>query len=134
MAKKVNEVQNGDLKSNIVVLRSVLGKVGQKYFIQPQRDSRGRYASCVKRVDAHGDIVLTPEELAMEAKGEAENFTGRTLDDAVSQDLVDFEDGLDVVDEVLEDEVLEDSFESYTDEELDEFEDNLDYLSEEGDE
>ena len=71
MAKKVNEVQNGDLKSNIVVLRSVFGKVGQKYFIQPQRDSRGRYASCVKRVDAHGDIVLTPEELAMEAKGEA---------------------------------------------------------------
>lgn len=71
MAKKVNEVQNGDLKSNIVVLRSVFGKVGQKYFIQPQRDSRGRYAPCVKRVDAHGDIVLTPEELAMEAKGEA---------------------------------------------------------------
>lgn len=71
MAKKVNEVQNGDLKSNIVVLRSVFGKVGQKYFIQPQRDSRGRYASCVKRVDAHGDIVLTPEELALEAKGEA---------------------------------------------------------------
>jgi hypothetical protein len=71
MAKKVNEVQNGDLKSNIVVLRSVFGKVGQKYFIQPQRDSRGRYASCVKRVDAHGDIVLTPVELAMEAKGEA---------------------------------------------------------------
>ena len=71
MAKKVNEIQNGDLKSNIVVLRSVFGKVGQKYFIQPQRDSRGRYASCVKRVDAHGDIVLTPEELAMEAKGEA---------------------------------------------------------------
>ena len=71
MAKKVNEVQNGDLKSNIVVLRSVFGKVGQKYFIQPQRDSRGRYASCVKRVDAHGDIVLTPEELSLEAKGEA---------------------------------------------------------------
>lgn len=71
MAKKVNEIQNGDFKSNIVVLRSVFGKVGQKYFIQPQRDSRGRYASCVKRVDAHGDIVLTPDELAMEAKGEA---------------------------------------------------------------
>ena len=71
MAKKVNEIQNGDFKSNIVVLRSVFGKVGQKYFIQPQKDSRGRYAPCVKRVDAHGDIVLTPDELAMEAKGEA---------------------------------------------------------------
>ena len=71
MAKKVNEVQNGDLKSNIVVLRSVFGKVGQKYFIQPQRDSRGRYASCVKRVDANDDIILTPEELLKESRGEA---------------------------------------------------------------
>jgi hypothetical protein len=71
MAKKVNEVQNGDLKSNIVVLRSVFGKVGQKYFIQPQRNSRGRYADCVKRVDAHGDIILTPAELEKESIGEA---------------------------------------------------------------
>lgn len=71
MAKKVNEVQDGDLKSNIVVLRSVFGKVGQKYFIQPQRDSRGRYADCVKRVDAYGDIILTQAELEKESRGEA---------------------------------------------------------------
>lgn len=69
MAKKVNDVQNGDLKSNLVVLRSVFGKVGQKYFIQPQRDSRGRYPECVKRVNADGDIILTQEELEKEAKG-----------------------------------------------------------------
>lgn len=71
MAKKVNEIQDGDLKSNIVVLRSVFGKVGQKYFIQPQRDNRGRYADCVKRVDAHGDIILTQAELEKESRGEA---------------------------------------------------------------
>ena len=71
MAKKVNEIQDGDLKSNVVVLRSVFGKVGQKYFIQPQRDSRGRFASCVKRVDTHGDIILTPEELSLESQGKA---------------------------------------------------------------
>ena len=42
MAKKsVNEVRNGDIKSNIVVLRSVWGKRGQKYYIQPQKDSKG---------------------------------------------------------------------------------------------
>lgn len=70
MGKKVNAVKDGDLKSNIVVLRSVYGKVGQKYYIQPQRDSRGRYAECVKRVDAHGDIILTPTELEKEANGE----------------------------------------------------------------
>jgi hypothetical protein len=28
MAKKVNDVKDGDLKSNVVVLRSVYGKVG----------------------------------------------------------------------------------------------------------
>ena len=42
MAKKnVNEVRNGDIKSNIVVLRSVWGKRGQKYYIQPQKNSKG---------------------------------------------------------------------------------------------
>lgn len=71
MAKKVNEVKDGDLKSNIVVLRSVFGKVGQKYFIQPQRDKNGRYPSCVKRVDSQGDIILTTAELEMESRGEA---------------------------------------------------------------
>ena len=71
MAKKVNETQNGDVKSNILTLRSVFGKVGQKYFIQPQRNAQGRYPNCVKRVDANGDIVLTPEELQKEASGEA---------------------------------------------------------------
>ena len=69
MAKKVNEVQNGDLKSNVVVLRSVFGKVGQKYYIQPQRDSRGRYADCVRRVNSEGDIILTPAEIEKESKG-----------------------------------------------------------------
>lgn len=69
MAKKVNEVRDGDLKSNIVVLRSVFGKVGQKYYIQPQKDSRGRYADCVRRVNSQGDIILTPEEIEKESKG-----------------------------------------------------------------
>ena len=69
MAKKVNEVQDGDLKSNIVVLRSVFGKVGQKYYIQPQKDSRGRYADCVRRVNSQGDIILPPEENEKETKG-----------------------------------------------------------------
>ena len=69
MAKKVNEVQDGDLKSNIVVLRSVFGKVGQKYYIQPQKDARGRYADCVKRVNSQGDIILTPGEIENESNG-----------------------------------------------------------------
>ena len=70
MAKKIKEIQNGDVKSNIVTLRSVLVKVGQKYFIEPQRNPRtGRFPECVKRVNSQGDIILTPEELDKESKG-----------------------------------------------------------------
>ena len=71
MAKKVNEIKNGDIKSNIVVLRSVFGKVGQKYFIQPQRDARGRYPECVKRINSQGDMILTDDEIKKESIGEA---------------------------------------------------------------
>ena len=59
MAKKnVNEVRNGDIKSNIVVLRSVWGKRGQKYYIQPQKNSKGQYPDCVRKVNADGDMIL----------------------------------------------------------------------------
>ena len=71
MARNVNKVQDGDLKSNVLVLMSVFGKVGQKYYIQPWRDARGRYADCVKRVNSQGDMILTPEELEKESRGEA---------------------------------------------------------------
>ena len=71
MAKNVNVIKDGDIKSNIVVLRSVFGKVGQKYYIQPQRDARGRYANCVKRINSQGDMILTPDELELESRGEA---------------------------------------------------------------
>ncbi len=63
MAKKANEIQNGDLKKNIVILRSVYGKVGQKYFIQPCRDKNGNLPDCVRHVNANGDMILSPEDL-----------------------------------------------------------------------
>lgn len=52
-----------DLISNVIVLRSVYGKVGIKYFIQPCRDPKtGRYPDCVKPVNSHGDIIITDTE------------------------------------------------------------------------
>lgn len=70
MVKNVNKIKDGDVKSNIVTLRSVYGKVGQKYFIQPQADPKtGRFPDCVKRVDSHGDIILTESERQQEAQG-----------------------------------------------------------------
>lgn len=48
---------------NIIVLRSVFGKVGQKYFLNPVRDPQtGRYPDCVRPVDSKGDMLLRGEE------------------------------------------------------------------------
>ena len=72
MAKKIKEIQNGDVKSNIITLRSSWGKVGQKIYIEPQRDPKtGRFPTCVKRVNSQGDIILTPAELELESAGKA---------------------------------------------------------------
>lgn len=62
MAKKANEIQNGDIKKNVVILRSCFGKVGQKYFIQPARDKYGRLPDCVRHVDSNGDMILSVED------------------------------------------------------------------------
>lgn len=59
MAKKnVNEIKDGDLKSNLIILRSVWGKRGQKYYIQPQKNNKGQYPDCVRKVNADGDMIL----------------------------------------------------------------------------
>lgn len=58
--KNVNDIRNGDLKSNIIVLRNVWGKSGQKCLIQPQKNSKGIYPDCVRKVDANGDMILKP--------------------------------------------------------------------------
>lgn len=60
---KEKTTTKADLISNVIVLRSVYGKVGIKYFIQPCKDPKtGRYPNCVKPVDSHGDIIITDAE------------------------------------------------------------------------
>ena len=45
---------------NYIIIRSVFGKVGQRYFLNPARDpNTGRFPACVKHVDSKGDIILT---------------------------------------------------------------------------
>ena len=65
MAKKesaVASIKNGDIMANIVVLRSVYGKVG-KYFMNPCKNpATGEYPECVKPVDSKGDMILTDKE------------------------------------------------------------------------
>lgn len=51
-----------DVLDNVIVLRSVFGKVGQKYFLNPVRDPQtGRYPNCVRPVDSKGDIIFQSE-------------------------------------------------------------------------
>ena len=45
----------------IIVLRSVFGKIG-KYYIQPCKQPNGQYPDCVKRVNSQGDMILTDAE------------------------------------------------------------------------
>ena len=48
---------------NIVILRSVYGKVGQKYFITPCKDPKtGRFPNCVRLVDSNGDMILSDKD------------------------------------------------------------------------
>ena len=48
---------------NLVILRSVYGKVGQKYFITPCRDPKtGRFPDCVRSVDSRGDMILSDKD------------------------------------------------------------------------
>lgn len=64
MAKKESTapVKNGDLISDIVVLRSVYGKIG-KYFMNPCKDPEtGEYPECVRPVDSKGDMVLSDKD------------------------------------------------------------------------
>ena len=50
-------------KENYIVLRSVYGKVGIKYYIQPCKDPKtNRYPECVKPTNALGDLILTDAE------------------------------------------------------------------------
>jgi hypothetical protein len=50
-------------RENYIVLRSVYGKVGIKYYLQPCKDPKtGRYPECVKATNSLGDLILTDAE------------------------------------------------------------------------
>jgi hypothetical protein len=52
-----------DYVDNKIILRSVYGKVGQKYTLQPCKDIvTGQYPDCVKYVDSKGDMIMTDAE------------------------------------------------------------------------
>ena len=61
----------GEFSKDIIVLRSVYSKTPIKYYMQPCKDKQGRLPSCVKRVNAMGDMILSDSERNSE---DANNF------------------------------------------------------------
>lgn len=52
-----------DVLDDIIILRSVFGKVGQKYFMNPVRDPKtGRFPDCVRPVDSKGDMIISDKD------------------------------------------------------------------------
>lgn len=52
-----------DAFDDIIILRSVYGKVGQKYFLNPVRDPKtGRFPEHIRSVDSNGDMIMLPDD------------------------------------------------------------------------
>ena len=67
---------------NYIIIRSVFGKVGQKYYLNPAKDPMtNRFPPCVKHVDSKGDMILT----------EAEKNSGEVF--IAEDDVITLEDG-----------------------------------------
>ena len=50
------------MEESKIVLRSVFGKVGMKYYIQPCRDKNGNWPECGKQVDSFGNMIVSDAE------------------------------------------------------------------------
>ena len=52
--------KKSDFVQNVIVLRSVYGKVGMKYMINPVKDPNTKqYPDCVRRINSNGDMILS---------------------------------------------------------------------------
>ena len=57
--------------NDIIILRSVYGKVGQTYYIQPCPNPKtGKLPTCVKTVDSNGDMILSEDDVTAMSKME----------------------------------------------------------------
>lgn len=51
------------MNNDIIILRSVYGKVGQKYYITPCKDPvTGRYPDCIRPINSNGDMILSEKD------------------------------------------------------------------------
>lgn len=58
----------------IITLRSVYDKSDIVYYIQPCKNKYGQYPSCVKKVNSHGDMIMSEKEKDAYSEGTAVFF------------------------------------------------------------
>lgn len=95
MAKKENARERMVFSDKIITLRSVYDKSNIVYHIQPCKDKYGRYPSCVKRVDANGDMILSEQEKNDYAENKAMFFPEThmfTITTGKTYNLLDYRD------------------------------------------
>ena len=82
--------------SDTIILRSVYGKVGQKYFIQPAPNPRtGRLPECVRTINSNGDMIMSESDKEAMSNGTAHYFPSNQMfiiEDGFSLDTSDLVD------------------------------------------
>ena len=82
--------------SNVIILRSVYGKVNQTYFIQPCPNPRtGKLPLCVKTVDSNGDMILSEDEIRKMSTGETFYVAADQVFEIVDGTTFDLDDVID---------------------------------------
>lgn len=82
--------------SNEIIIRSVYGKVGQKYFIQPCPDPKtGKLPPCVKTIDSHEDMILSEDEIRRMNAGEVHYIPANNILEIVDGTAFDLDDIVD---------------------------------------
>lgn len=70
--------------SEIVILRSVYGKVGQSYFLSPCRNPEtGRFPDHIRSVDSKGDLILSEKDKASNEVLLGEDFIVEVTDGTI---------------------------------------------------
>ena len=57
-----------------IILKSIYDKANIKYYIQPCKDKYGQWPSCIKRVNAAGDMIMSEKERDEYSEGRAVFF------------------------------------------------------------
>jgi len=82
--------------NNEIILRSVYGKVGQIYFIQPCPNPRtGKLPACVKSINSSGDMILSEEEVVKMNRGEVHYIKADAVFEIVDGTHFDLDDIVD---------------------------------------